>query len=289
WVAVVLASVSILLDLSSKQLPIVDFAYTKEVKGPTGQPIFSGSGYLGLEQLCYRWWKAVQQNYETFLAVLRDVRVLLEQTGSANTHEQIQSLTRWVAEFTANPNINALTMIERLKARILAASQSQNIAGAFAANQFLNRGELIKEVGKMVQSDLPEVPWQVSEALARALTFDEKGWMNQFTRLENSPNFSQFIRQVEHIISRGLYREQQDQGEQPNVRNALTRARDLAKQLNEIGETLQGDDRKFRTFKAVFLLDVLSRQRIRASQPQEQTSTPEGVPASSETQTPEEG
>lgn len=284
-VAKVYAAISILLELMNRRIPVTDFVHSSI----RGRNIAFSSGYLGLERLCDLWWKAVQENDSRILDTLRQVRQLLRETSGQNINEQVQSFARYVAEFVTNPNVDALTIIERLKARILASSQSQNIAGAFAANQFLNRSELIKEVGKMVQSDLPEVPWQVSEALARALTFDEKGWMNQFTRLENSPNFSQFIRQVEHIISRGLYREQQDQGEQPNIRNALTRARDLAKQLNEIGETLQGDDRKFRTFKAVFLLDVLSRQRIRASQPQEQTSTPEGVPASSETQTPEEG
>lgn len=289
WVATVLASVSILLDLSGKQLPVADFAYTKEVKGPTRQPIFSESGYLGLERLCNLWWKAVQENDSRILDILRQIRRLLSETSGQNVNEQVQSLARYVAEFAANPNVDALTMIERFKARIRAASQSQNISGAFAANQFLNRSELIKEVGKMVQTNLPEVPWQVSEALARALTFDEKGWMNQFTRLESSPNFSQFIQQVEHIISRGFYREQQEKGEQPNIRKALTGARDLAKRLNEMSETLQGDDRKFRTFKAVFLLDVLSRQRIQSAQPQEQTSTPKGLPTPSETQTAEEG
>lgn len=284
WVAAVFASLSILLDLTAKRLPVADFAYTREVKGPTRQPIFSGSGYLGLERLCNTWQIAIQENNQNALNLVRNICSFLEQTRSPNTDEQAQNLARWVADFVANPNVDALTMIERLKARILAASQSQNISGAFAVNQFLNRRESIQEVGKMVQSDLPEVPWQVSEALARALTFDEKGWMNQFTRLENATNFSQFIQQMEHIISRGYYREQQERGQQPDIRRALTAARDLADKLREMSRSLQ-DDKSFRAYKAVFLLDVLSRQRIRPAQSQEQSATHEGVSAQKETQT----
>ncbi len=287
WVAAVFASLSILLDLTAKKLPVVDFTYTQEVKGPRRQPIFSRSGYLGLEWLCNTWQKAIQENDQNTLSLLRNIRSFLEQTRSQNTEERVQSLARWVADFLANPNVDALTMIERLKARILAASQSQNISGAFAANRLLNRSEFIKEVGKMVQSNLPEVPWQVSEALARALALDEKGWMNQFTRLENATNFSQFVQQIEHIISRGLYREQQEQGQQPDIRRALTRAKDLANKLREMSEALQDDDKSFRTYKAIFLLDVLSRQRLTRSQCQ--SATPESVATPDQTKTEKEG
>lgn len=288
WVAAVFASLSILLDLTAKRLPVVDFTYTREVKGLglTRQPIFSESGYLGLERLCNTWQIAIQQSNQNALNLIRNIRSFLEQTRNQNTDEQVQSLARWVADFVANPSVESLTMIERLKARILAASQSQK--GAFAANRLLNRSEFIKEMGKMVQSDLPEVPWQVSEALARALAFDEKGWMNQFARLENATNFSQFMQQMEHIISRGYYREQQEQRQQPDIRRALTAARNLADKLREMSGVLQ-DDKSFRTYKAVFLLDVLSRQHIRPTQSQEQTATPEGVSAQNETQTSEEG
>ncbi len=288
WVAAVFASLSILLDLTTKKLPVVDFTYTQEVKGPTRQPIFSRSGYLGLERLCHTWQKAFQENDRNTLNLLRNIRSFLEQTSNQNTDEQVQSLARWVADFVANPNVDALTMIERLKARILAASQSQNISDAFAANRLLNRREFIKEVGNMVQSNLPEVPWEVSEALARALTFDEKGWMNQFTRLENATNFSQFIQQIEHIISRGLYREQQERGEQPDIRRALTAAKDLANKLREMSGALQ-DDKSFRTYKAIFLLDVLSRQRIRAGTSREQAAGSEGATAQNDNQISEEG
>lgn len=291
WVAAVFASLSILLDLTAKRLPVADFVYTREVKGPTRQPIFSGSGYLGFERLCNFWRRVVQEGDEGSIELLRNIRSFLSRTTSPQTNEQVQSLARWVADFVANPNVDSLTMIERLKARILAASQSQNIPGAFAANQFLNWSEIIKEVGKMVQIKLPEVPEEVGKALAHALFFFDrkrgewnKGWMNQLTRMENAPNFSQFIQQAEHIISRGYYREQQEKGQQPNIRDSLTQAKSLANRLKEMSGPLQ-DDKTFRAWKAVFLLDVLSRARAGGGQPEGQKSVTEGVPSESESQT----
>ena len=133
----------------------------------------------------------------------------------------------------------------------------------------------------MLQPNLPEVPWQVSKALAHALGFDKKGWMNQFTRLENAPNFPQFIQQVERIISRGYYREQQEEGGQPNIQQALTKARNMANILRGMDSTLQ-DEKTFRAWKAIFLLDVLSRARMRTE------TSPEQV-GEEETQATEEG
>src|SRR5579885_82059 len=269
-VAKVYAAISILLDLINKRLSVVDFVHTS-IKG---RNISFSSGYLGLEKLCGIWWEAVQKNDEGVLNLLSDIRYFLNQTHGSKTHEQVQHLTRWVADFVANPNVDTLTRIEHLKARILAASQNRNVEGTYAANRLLNRKELVKEVGRMMQINLPEVPWQVSEALAKALGFDVKGWMNQFTRLENATNFAQFIQQLEHIISRGYYREQQERGQQSNIREALTHARDLANKLREMSGLLQ-DEKSFRAWKAIFLLDVLSRARVRVEQPQEQTSASE--------------
>ena len=272
WVAAVWAALSILLDLTAKPLPIADFVYTREVKGPTNLPIFSDSGYLGLDKLCYYWWKTTIKNTKSKLDLLRNFRLFFQDKGasSRNADEKVKNLARWVAVFVANPNVEALTKIQQLKARILAASQGEFISGGYAANRLLGWSEHIKEVKAMLQIDLPEVPWQVSEALARALVFDEKGWMNQFTRLENAPNFSQFIRQVENIVSRGYYREQQEKGQQPNIQQALTKARDLANTLRGIESALR-DEKAFRAWKAIFLLDVLSRARIRTKVSSEQT------------------
>jgi hypothetical protein len=260
WVAAVMAALSILLDLAAKRLPVTDFAYTREIKGPTRQPIFSSSGYLGLERLCAYWWsEIVQKENQQALLLLRNFRWFLYETRGQNVHEQVQQLARWVAEFVANPSVDALVKIEQLKARILAASR--NLQGASEARQLLGYSQLLQEVRNMMSMQLPDIPRQVAEALARALSFDEKGWMNQFTRLENAGNFSQFIQQVEQIVSRGYYREQQEQGQTPNIREALTRARELAKTLREIEAQLR-DEKTFRAWKAIFLLDVLSRARI---------------------------
>ena len=277
WVAAVMAALSILLDLVAKQLPVVDFAYTREVKGPKRKPIFSSSGYLGLERLCAYWWdEIVQKENQGALQLLRNFRGFLHETRGPNVHEQVQSLARWVADFVANPSVDALVRIEQLKARILAASQSQDLQGAFEARQLLGNSQLLKEVKNMISMQLPEMPWQVAEALARALSFDEKGWMNQFTRLENAANFSQFIQQVEHIISRGYYREQQEQEQTPNIREALTKARDLADTLRTIEAQLR-DEKAFRAWKAIFLLNVLSRARFK-----KETSTEASAPADTE-------
>jgi hypothetical protein len=274
WVAAVMAALSILLDLAAKRLPVVDFSYTREVKGPTRQPIFSSSGYLGLERLCAYWWEeVVLKGNEQALGLLRNFRQFLQETGRQNVDEQVQHLARWVAEFVADLSVDALVKIEQLKARILAASQSQKLSGTFEARRLLGYSQLLQEVKNMMSVQLPDIPWQVTEALARALGFDEKGWMNQFTRLENAGNFSQFIRQVEHIVSRGFYREQQEQGRPPNIRDAFTRAKDLAKTLREIEAQLR-DEKTFRTWKAIFLLDVLSRVRF-----QRETSTQAGAQA----------
>lgn len=263
-VAAVLAAVSILLDLTSKRLPVVDFAYTREVKGPTRQPIFSNSGYLGFQRLCNLWWTGVHAGDTRVIDLLRNTRTFFQQTSRQHTHEQVQSLARWLADFVANPNVDSLSMIERLKARILAASQNQSLQGAFAANVLLNNRTLIKEIAKMIQLNLPEVPWQVSEALARALGFDEKGWMNQFTRLENAQNFTQLIQQVEHVISRGIYTEQKDN--QKNIQEALRKARSLADQLRSIEGAFHQDEKSYRAWRSIFLLDVLSRSRTRTEE-----------------------
>ena len=284
WVAAVWAAVSILLDLAARCLPVVDFAYTQEVKKltPPFNLIFSDSGYLGLEKLCVYWWETVQNSKQEALSLLRNFRLFLQNTQSSNIDEQVQNLARWVADFIANPNVNALTKIEQLKARILASSQADSIRGGDAAKGLLGRSEQVKEVKVMLQPNLPEVPWQVSKALAHALGFDKKGWMNQFTRLENAPNFSQFIQQVERIISRGYYyREQQEEGAQPNIQQALTKARNMANILRGMDSALQ-DEKTFRAWKAIFLLDVLSRAQMKTEASPEQAGE-------EETQTTEEG
>jgi len=255
FVASVLAAISILLDLASKKIPVTDFTYTKEVKGPQGLPISSESGYLGFERLCGLWWKAVEENDEERLKILTQIKLFLENTARQDTDTQNQELACQLANFAVNLDVDSLCMIERLKARILASQQN-----IYPALNLFKSPKDIKEVKEMVGLELPDVPQEVSQALAKALELDEKGWMNQFTRLENATDFSQLIGYVEHIISRGYYRELQKEG-QPNIRNAMNRARELASILKELGESL-ADEKKFRAWKSIFLMDVLSRMRF---------------------------
>lgn len=255
FVASVLAAISILLDLTSRKIPVVDFVYTKEVKAGN-QPVFSESGYLGFEKLCSLWWRAVEENNEGRLRILRQIRFFLESTARQDIDNQNQDLARHLANFAVSLDVNSLCMIERLKARILASQQN-----IYPALSLFNTRKDIEEVGKMTELELPEVPENVSQALAKAMELDERGWMNQFTRLENATNFSQFISYVEYIISRGYYRELQERG-QADIRSAMNRAKELASALRELHKALV-DEKKFRAWKAIFLMDVLSKMRFR--------------------------
>jgi len=255
FVASVLAAISILLDLTSKKISVDDFAYTKEVKGPQGLPISSESGYLGFEKLCNLWWDAVKEEDEGRLRILRQIKSFLENTARQDTYTQNQELARQLANFAVNLDVDSLCKIERLKARILASQQN-----IYPALNLFKSPKDIMEVKEMVGLGLPDVPQEVSQALAKALELDEKGWMNQFTRLENATDFSQLISYVEHIISRGYYRELQKE-EQPNIRNAMNRARELASILKSLSENL-ADEKKFRAWKSIFLMDVLSRMKF---------------------------
>jgi hypothetical protein len=256
FVASVLAAISILLDLTSKKISVEDFAYTKEVKGPGGMPISSESGYLGFEKLYRLWWKAVEEGNEKRLRILRQIKSFLVNTRQ-ETDSQNQELAQYLASFVVSLDVDSLCMVERLKARILA---SQRII--YPALNLFNSRKDIREVKEVMDLELPDVPENVSQALAKALELDEKGWMNQFTRLENATEFSQFISYIEHIISRGYYRESQEEA-QADIRLAINRARELALTLKELHEAL-GDEKKFRAWKSIFLMDVLSRMEFRA-------------------------
>lgn len=224
----VYAAISILLDLTSQRLPVTDFVYTSVC----GQNVILKSGYLGFERLCSLWWKAVEENDEERLKILTQIKLFLENTARQDTDTQNQELARQLANFAVNLDVDSLCMIERLKARIL-ASQEGKAVKRWALNLFKSPKD-IKEVKKMVDVGVPDIPDEVSQALAKALELDRKGWMNQFTRLENATDFSQFLGYVEHIISRGYYEELRKKEEQPNIRNVMNRAKELAKILKEL-------------------------------------------------------
>ncbi len=269
YVSNVYAAISILLDFASQKLPVTDFVYTSIC----GQNIVLKSGYLGLEKLCSLWWKAVEENNEERLRILRQIKLFLENTARQDTDSQNQALARYLAKFAANLDVDSLYMIERLKARgcysIRERLKRENLSPEekrqlrtflHSLTNLFKSSKDIMEVKEMVGLELPDVPQEVSQALAKALELDEKGWMNQFTRLENATDFSQLIGYVEHIISRGYYRELQKEA-QPNIRNTMNRARELASILKDLSENL-ANEKIFRAWKSIFLMDVLSRMKF---------------------------
>ena len=262
FVASVLAAISILLDLTSKKIPVVDFAYTKEVKAGN-QPVFSESGYLGFERLCSSWWKAIEENNEESLRILTQIKLFLESTARQDTDTQNQELARQLANFAVNLDVDSLCMIERLKARIL-ASQEGKAVKRWALNLFKSSKD-IKEVKKMVGSEV-EIPGNIVECVAAILSLDQKGWMNKFTKLENTSSIEQFVNQLEQIISRGAYVAQtpaqtpEQEKKKERVRKAVSNIKnDDLKNLESEG--LQ-DSRTFRVWKSIFLMDVLSRMEF---------------------------
>ena len=264
----VLAAISMLLDLISQKLPVVDFVYTSVC----GQNIILKSGYLGFEKLCTLWWEAVEENNEERLSILRQIKTFLENTGWQDTDSQNQELARYLANFVVTLDIDSLCMVEKLKARIYdslmkklhktnSPEEKRRIRDMLdSLTNLFKSPKDVKEVKEMMGLELPDVPENVSQALAKALELDKKGWMNQFTRLENATDFSRFIGYTEYIISRGYY-DKIRKRRQPNIREAMNRARELASTLKELADIL-ADEKKFRAWKSIFLMDVLSRMRF---------------------------
>jgi len=255
----VYAAISILLDLTSQKLPVTDFVYTSVC----GQNVILKSGYLGFERLCSLWWKAVEENDEERLKILTQIKLFLENTARQDTDTQNQELARQLANFAVNLDVDSLCMIERLKARIL-ASQEGKVVKRWALNLFKSSKD-IKEVKKMVGSEV-EIPGNIVECVAAILSLDQKGWMNKFTKLENTSSIEQFVNQLEQIISRGAYVAQtpaqtpEQEKKKERVRKAVSNIKnDDLKNLESEG--LQ-DSRTFRVWKSIFLMDVLSRMKF---------------------------
>jgi len=243
----VLAALSILEDLRVKRLPVIDFAFTKEVKGPAGAPIFSESGILGFDRLCGLWLEAVEHGNESILKFLTQGRRYLFETARIE-QGAIVELARWVAKLVSNPNIGSFEMVERHKARILASGTERDIS---LTRRLLSDWYVIKEVGSMVIGQtMPEIPYELVRSVAEVLSQDEKGWMNKLTRLENASTADQFIAEIERLVSRGAYR-----------------ASEAHKALSGIKlETLcslatLSEPKAFRATKSVFLLQVLSQMK----------------------------
>jgi hypothetical protein len=256
YVGAVMAALTILDDLKSKRLPIIDFAFTNEVKSPSGAPVYSESGILGFDKLCRLWIRATEENNTNIQNALRQIRFYLRQTARTEGRKgekQALELSRWIAKFTSNPDIESLVKIEHLKARILA---NRNSDFKYLAQQLFSSRIIVQQAGKMVLESLPVIPNELVKAVADTLSLDEKGWMNKFTRLENASTIDQLLSEVERIVSRGANRNPQVPkslaGINPQSLQALSSIRDI---------------KTFRTTKSVFLLQVLSHIKPAKEQP----------------------
>lgn len=247
YVASVLAAISILLELTSRRIPVLDFAYSREVK--SGQtPIFSESGYLGFEKLCSLWLDAVKNNDEKRLRVFRQIKIFLKSTTRRLVDSKTLDLARHLAHFAVTVDLDSLVIVERLKARILASAKD-----AFPVSNLFSSYADIIEMGKIMETKI-EIPSELVESVAGILSLEKKGWMNKLTKLENAPTIDQFLTEMERLISRGVYTAQAQKRELQGIRNIQ---KDVLEGLQELR-----DPRSFRAFKALFLLAVLGKLRI---------------------------
>jgi hypothetical protein len=248
YVATVLAAISVLIDLTSKKIPVVDFVYTREVKGgPT--PIFSESGYLGFEKLCNLWWEAVKEDNENRLRILKQIKSSLESTSNPNTDSQNKELSRHLAHFAITLDVDSLVVIEKLKTRILASAKNiypvLNLFGSLYD---------VMEVRKMMEVDMIEISKSLVDTVAKVLSLEE-GWMNKLTKLENASTLERFVTELERIVSRGVYLAQTQKIKLSEIHNIKNEDLENLLKIQE--------PRSFRAFKALFLLAVLGKIKIK--------------------------
>jgi hypothetical protein len=246
-VAAVLAALSILLDLTSKKILVLDFTYNRIVKSRQAL-IFSESGYLGFEKLCGLWVNAFKDGDESKVRVFRQVRTFLGSTSSQHVDNQTLDLARHLAHFAVTLDVDSLVIVERLKARILASAQN-----AFPVSNLFRSYTDIIEVGKMMETRI-EIPKGLVDSVANILSHEGKGWMNKLTKLENAPTIGQFLTETERLISRGVYAAQAQKRDLQEIHKM--------EEDDLVGLQKLHDSRSFRAFKALFLLAVLGRMRI---------------------------
>ncbi|NIR13914.1 MAG: hypothetical protein GWN86_08140 [Desulfobacterales bacterium] len=118
-------------------------------------------------------------------------------------------------------------------------------------------------IGRAVQ--VPEsLVWAVANALIPPKTQREeaKGWFNKFVRLENIGSPDRFITEIERILSRATY---DPQGVVRTIESKEGKTYPLYNPSKEDIEVVRSliahDERTFRAFKAVFLMEVLSKLR----------------------------
>jgi hypothetical protein len=241
-VSTIWAVLGMLNDLLGHDLPIADFAYNKEV-----ERTFYEGGSLGFERLC-RYWRN-----EPSRQVLHNVKIFLDKSQGLDKGSQGVDLARTLAHFAANPAVDELILIVRLKARLLAADSTGRYAPeVVAARTLFSESSIAKEAGEMsIEGNmLPDIPDKLTWALAKALDDAGKGWMNKFVRLENASTPDRFLAEVERIISRAAMK--------PDSRLVY---QTFYSESGALTDAFTLGTRDFRAYKAVFLLHVLSKLR----------------------------
>jgi hypothetical protein len=249
FTAQVYAALRILSDIGAHELPIEDFAYNS-----VDRPVYR-SGYFGFGTLC-QWW---QRGPESRRRVLHGIKLYLDATRYSDVKrgreiaKMALSLARAAARFAVDPAVDELTLIVRLKARLFAASAGgERLGEAWAARALFAEPHVAQEAGQMSIGDvaLPEIPDRLTWALAKALDSAGKGWMNRFVKLENAAQPDRFLAEVERIVSRAAM------GAEGRLIYQTFHSESAA--LTEVARL---STRDFRAYKAVFLLQVLSKMR----------------------------
>ncbi len=268
-VTTVWAALSILSDLIGKPIPVIDFVYNKIV-----QQTFYESGYLGYERLCSNWQEGKKN-------ALREIKLYLEQTRNEQASQQRLALARALARFAINPTVTNLEAIQKLKARLLIAltegeGQNRWFASELRFRLWGNQDTLKEVISMTIENEIP-IPEGLTWAVAKSLIpsdkplHEAKGWFNKFVRLENLGTADRFFAEIERIISRATYDPDQ------TVNRVFGASKEELQKIRQLA-VLQ-DNKTFRAFKAVFLLEVLSKLRGR---PEGADESPE-TPAESET------
>ena len=246
FVAAVWASLAILEDLVEQDVHVSDFAYNW-----VEPRVQSASGFLGLNKVCGLTWERRRRGED--VEITGQIRQYLRSTrGSAGGKEQ--DMARSLAYFVTTASVKYLETVVRLKARLV--SEAQGPARRIAEGLFRTRRSL-EEVRYIVMAGekLPEIPIQLTWAIAnwfKAQQSSEEGggsarWTGDYIKMENASTVDRFLDVVKTIVSRASFND-------PNSYSASGRELEKLASAAELRSPA-----RFRAYKALFLLDVLSK------------------------------
>jgi hypothetical protein len=215
----------------------------------------SSSGYLGVSRVCQRL-KEHKEKGKDFCSA-QQVRTYLFETkmrigsGPRDALSTEHTLARALAHFAITAEVKHLEAIVRLKARLMALEKEQTrrrVRHLFGSRQ------AVQEVKEMTQQngEIPDLPIQLTWTIANWFKDREehpKGteWLGDFIKLENSASRDRFLYEVERVIRHASSK---------NL-NAYSAFGSEREKLAEAA-ALQSPS-AFRAYKALFLLDVLSK------------------------------